>query len=96
MRRRVAVLTLALLALALVSVQTAGLGVSGYGIPWWTVDGGGETWSRGGGYRLGATIGQPDANVLEGGAYTLAGGFWSGGRTVEVEHRIYLPLLLRG
>jgi hypothetical protein len=66
-----------------------------YMLTWWTVDGGGHTFSRGGGYTLGGTIGQPDANVLRGGGLTLAGGFWGGGETVTVDHRIYLPLILR-
>jgi hypothetical protein len=63
-----------------------------YDLTWSTVDGGGEMYSAGGAYTLGGTVGQPDAGVLEGGAYTLAGGFWGGASTV---HRLYLPLLLR-
>jgi len=57
-----------------VSAQTGG----GYDLTWNTVDGGGYTWSEGGGYSLGGTVGQPDAGVLSGGEYTLAGGFWGG------------------
>jgi hypothetical protein len=67
-----------------------------YDLTWWTVDGGGYTFSRGGEYTLGGTIGQPEANVLRGGGLTLAGGFWGGGETVTVDLRIYLPLVLRG
>jgi hypothetical protein len=67
---------------------------SGYDLSWWTVDGGGGTWSSGGGYRLGATIGQPDAGDLSGGACNLCGGYWCGLETVL--HRVYLPLVLRG
>jgi hypothetical protein len=63
-----------------------------YDLTWSTVDGGGEMYSAGGAYALGGTVGQPDAGVLEGGAYTLAGGFWGGASAV---HRLYLPLLLR-
>jgi hypothetical protein len=33
--------------------------------------------------------------VLRGGGLTLAGGFWGGGEVVTVDHRIYLPLVLR-
>jgi len=66
-----------------------------YGIPWWTIDGGGETFSTGGDYSMGGTIGQPDARVLEGGEYVLAGGFWPGGEAVVVEQRVYLPLVLK-
>jgi hypothetical protein len=65
------------------------------GLNWWTVDGGGATFSRGGAYALGGTIGQPDAGVLRGGGYTLAGGFWGEGEVAAGDHRIYLPLVLR-
>lgn len=65
----------------------------GYDLSWNTVDSGGYTWSEGGGYALGGTIGQPDSGVvLTGGDYTLAGGFWGG---VAAWYRLYLPLLLR-
>jgi hypothetical protein len=46
---------------------------------WNTIDGGGATFSTGGGFELGGTIGQPDAGpvpVMSGGSYTLEGGFW--------------------
>jgi hypothetical protein len=64
-------------------------------LTWWTVDGGGWTFSRGDGYTLGGTIGQPDAGLLRGGGYTLSGGFWGGGETPTAHHRIYLPLVIR-
>jgi hypothetical protein len=47
-----------------------------YAIDWFTIDGGGGT-STGGVYAVSGTIGQPDAGVLSGGGYSLAGGFWS-------------------
>ena len=50
----------------------------GYDLSWWTVDGGGVTFSTGGGYTLASTCGQADAGDLSGGPYTLAGGFWRG------------------
>ena len=65
-------------------------------LPWWSVDGGGQTFSEGGGYRLGGTVGQPDAGVLSGGAFTLGGGFWRGGAVAAADYRVYLPLVLRG
>jgi uncharacterized repeat protein (TIGR01451 family) len=49
-----------------------------YAIPWWTVDGGGTMTASGGTYSLSGTAGQPDAGVLSGGAYSVAGGFWGG------------------
>jgi hypothetical protein len=49
----------------------------GYDLSWSTVDGGGQTWSTGGVYSLGGTIGQPDAGSEHGGGnYELQGGFW--------------------
>jgi hypothetical protein len=65
---------------------------TGYDLSWWTVDGGGATFSGDGGYALGGTIGQPDAAVWGGNGTALAGGFW-GGMLVEV--RVYLPLVVR-
>jgi hypothetical protein len=67
----------------------------GYDLSWYTIDGGGHTWSTGGTYTLGGTVGQPDAGNLAGGTYTLGGGFWQGGPPAEVVHRVYLPLILR-
>jgi hypothetical protein len=46
-----------------------------YSIDWFTIDGGGGT-SSGGVYAVSGTIGQPDAGVMSGGAYSLVGGFW--------------------
>jgi hypothetical protein len=93
MKRNATILTLVLVsALSLwVSVASA---QGGYDLSWWTVDGGGTTFSTGGGYSLGGTIGQPDAGVLmNGDSYTLIGGFWAGGATVR---GIYLPIVLKG
>ena len=48
-------------------------------LTWYTADGGGATFSTGGGYQLGGSIGQPDASVaMSGGTITLVGGFWPG------------------
>ena len=65
---------------------------SGYEITWWTVDGGGNTPLDSGGYALGATAGQPDAQAAAAGGYALSGGFWTG----AARYRIYLPLLVLG
>ncbi len=96
--------TLVLIGAALLALAV----VAGYGLPaaaqqpeqtytldWWTVDGGGATFSTGGGYSLGGTAGQPDAGVLQGGGYTLGGGFWRGGVLAAVYY-IYLPVIVRG
>jgi hypothetical protein len=78
MRRKWVIWTL-LLAALLLPVAALTLAQGGYSLRWWTVDGGGQTWSSGGGYRLGGTVGQPDAGILSGGGYVLGGGFWRGG-----------------
>ncbi len=65
----------------------------GYALTRWTVDGGGYTFSSGGGYTLGGTTGQPDAGLLSGGSYTLGGGFWPGREATQ--YNLYLPAVLR-
>jgi hypothetical protein len=74
-----------------VSAQSGG----GYDLSWSTIDGGGGTFSTGGVYALGGTVGQPDAGQLTGGVYTLGGGFWGGGAVAAPENLIYLPLVVR-
>ncbi|MCX6927648.1 MAG: carboxypeptidase regulatory-like domain-containing protein, partial [Verrucomicrobia bacterium] len=44
-------------------------------ISWVTVDGGGGA-SAGGGLSVSGTIGQPDAGLMAGGGFRLAGGYW--------------------
>jgi hypothetical protein len=96
MNRGEAVALFAVLLCGLLLVRVAlAHGSASYELSWWSVDAGGATFSSGGGYTLGGTAGQPDANVLHGGAYTLAGGFWGGGETIGEAHEIYLPLVLR-
>jgi hypothetical protein len=65
-----------------------------YDLSWWTVDGGGYTFSTGDGYSLGGTAGQPDAGALAGNGYVVAGGFWRGA-VVQSRYVIYLPLCPR-
>jgi hypothetical protein len=60
------------------------------------VDGGGATFSSGGGYTLSGTVGQPDAGLLVGGELTLGGGFWGGGVLAAMAYDLYLPLAGRG
>ena len=78
MKRLYLLITIALLATvgaALVIAQSAG-GGSDYDLTWHTIDGGGGT-SSGGSYAISGTIGQPDAGVMTGGDYELAGGYWA-------------------
>ncbi len=84
-------------ALALLLIFAGGVPAQsggGYDLTWSTVDGGGWTFSRGGDYSLGGTVGQADAGLVQGVEYSLAGGFW--GSALTAVHRLYLPLLLRG
>lgn len=103
MNRRISLLGLLALALLLGALLLPGAGAGaqspeqGYTLSWWTVDGGGATFSTGGGYALGGTAGQPDPGVLSDGSYTLGGGFWGGGvPTSGLRYGIFLPVVLRG
>lgn len=80
----------------LLSVGLVAVAQGGYELSWWTTDGGGSTFSTGGSYELGGTIGQPDAGVLKGAGYTLLGGFWRGGVVSANYYWVYLPVVLRG
>jgi hypothetical protein len=52
-----------------------------FDLSWYTIDGGGETFSTGGDFEFGGTIGQPDASltIMTGGDFELSGGFWAVG-----------------
>ncbi len=70
---------------------------SGYDLSWWTVDNGGVAFSTSGDYRLGGTIGQPDAGArLSEGAYALAQGFWYAVDVSALEkYPVYLPIVVK-
>ena len=95
MNKKRAVL-LALAALLLLTLPVLAQSGGDYDLSWSTIDGGGYTFSSGGDYSLGGTIGQPDAGLLTGGDYTLGGGFWGGGALAAAQYQVYLPLVLRG
>ena len=82
----------ALLTLLLVLSSALAQADGDYDLSWWTVDGGGQSFNSDGRYSLGSTIGQPDAGILEGGGYTLVGGFWG---AAPVQYLLRLPLALR-
>ena len=89
MKRKLAALAAALiLAIALLAgTRAAGI----LTIDWWSADGGGNR-SSGGAYVLDGTIGQTDAGVLSGGAFTISGGY----RTAALPRSsIHLPLIKR-
>ena len=93
-QKTILILLVTIVLLLPVTVALAQSG-GGYDLSWSSVDGGGYTFSSGGAYTLGGTVGQPDAGLLSGGNYTLGGGFWGGGAAAAMEYEIYLPLVLR-
>jgi hypothetical protein len=92
--KRITVAAGALLALLLLASVALAQEGGPYDLSWSTVDGGGQTFSSGGAYELGGTIGQPDAGCMEGGSYSLCGGFWPGSG-VEPGYPAYIPLVLK-
>jgi len=75
---------------ALLTVVASSAAATGYDLGWWTADGGGGN-SIGGVYTLSGTVGQPDAGLVAGGQYTLAGGFWLASAPHQAS---FLPLIL--
>ena len=94
MKRKRILLTLALLGIVGLAVGQGAVSVAaphnGYEIALYTIDGGGGMSSIGGTYSLGGTIGQADTGALNGGTYTLQGGFWG-----EFVSSLFLPIILR-
>ena len=85
-----AVLTLTLLATASTPLPAAAQS-PGYTLTWSVVAGGGGMNLAGGGYTLGATLGQYEAGSQSQGADNLDGGFW-----VDLfGFRLFLPALFR-
>ena len=87
------------LILRLTSVMLAGLASNAsaqrYAIDWFTIDGGGGT-SAAGVYSVSGTIGQPDAGLMTGGPYGLAGGFWSVVAAVQTPGAPLLSIVRQG
>lgn len=86
--RIILVLVLLLLITLPVLAQSGG----GYDLSWSTADGGGGS-SSGSTFSLTGTAGQPDAGVMSGGDFTLAGGFWGGGAVTITQLQLFLPLI---
>jgi hypothetical protein len=76
-----------LMVLAAASSAPVQSGAPGsFSIDWYTIDGGGGT-STGGPFSLRGTIGQYDASPgpLQGGLFTVFGGFWGGSGPISDE-----------
>lgn len=87
--------------LAALSGSSQAGSIQSYDLSWWTVDGGGSTFVEGGmrsasgALSLSGTAGQPDAGLMEGGAWALESGYLPGGQTFRQPGPLYLPLVLR-
>ena len=75
---RIGIILIGLLAFAAFALPTLAQVGGGFDLTWNTVDGGGATFSTGGTYSLGGTVGQHDAGYASGGVYSLEEGFWGG------------------
>ncbi|MCH8146880.1 MAG: hypothetical protein IH987_02670 [Planctomycetes bacterium] len=70
--------------LVLTITYSAGAGdPPAFDIPWFTIDGGGGM-SQGGPFTVTGTIGQPDAGLMTGGGFAIAGGFWASFTVLQV------------
>jgi hypothetical protein len=65
-------------ALASLAFAASAFAQSGFDLSWRTVDCGGALSLSGGGFSFSTTTGQPDAGVMSGDGFELAGGFWPG------------------
>jgi hypothetical protein len=97
MKRRIIFVTLVIIAFALVALSGNTTPVSAkpadaYTIDWYTIDGGGATFSTGGAFELGGTVGQHDAGAQSGGTFSLASGFWNA-LAETANTYIYLPFI---
>lgn len=68
--------------------------ISDFELQWFSIDNGGTISSSGGSYTLSGTIGQPDAGVLDGGDYTIQGGFWNS-NTARSLLDIFMPVVVK-
>lgn len=76
------VLALAMLVLPVLALAQTG---GSYDLHWNTLSQGGISFAHGGAYRLGGSLGQPDAGRLSAGNYVVNGGFWVGGATAVLD-----------
>ena len=87
---------LMVLLLSLLPVVLKAAAAAGYDLSWWSADSGGGT-SIYRGFTLLGLAGQPDAGLMEGGGYSLAGGWLGGGAAPPLPPTlpVFLPLLVR-
>jgi uncharacterized membrane protein len=92
MKRKWLFLSLALLLALIPFVLASANGI--FDLSWWSVDGGGDR-SGGGAYSLLGVAGQPDAGLLHGGDFSLAGGYLGGAVVLPPTQHLFLPLVIR-
>ena len=90
--KRKFILTLAICSLLAASIPVLAQVSANYDLSWHTIAGGGGK-SASAGHTLMGAVGQPLTGATLSTAHTLCSGFWCSGTT---QHRIYLPLVLRG
>jgi len=88
---------LVVVALLVVAGVALGRFAADQAVEWRVVAGGGGR-SASAGYQVNGTAGQALAGPppMSSSSYRIGSGFWAGVPAVEIEHRIYLPLVLRG
>lgn len=92
LKKHIRILIIVLL-MALILIGGVLAAVQSYEINWWTADGGGGILT-GGNYRLRGTLGQADFGVMEGGEFSLQGGFW-GISASSSGYNVFLPLTVK-
>ncbi len=88
--RRLGLLIAALMIIGLFAASA--WAADSWAIDWWSVDGGGGT-SSGGSWTLAGSVGQPDAGIVQGGAFRLEGGLLAS--TATRSYQVNLPIVLR-
>lgn len=81
--KRLQWMALTTLAASVVVTLAVGAAPTDFEIMRPTIDGGGVMSSSGGELKLSGTLGQPDSGMMEGGGFTLSGGFWFGLPTTD-------------
>lgn len=94
MKHKISIVT-ALLLLLLTTMTVAAQSGGTVDLTWSSIDGGGGV-SSGNGFTLISTIGQGEAGTLQGGPYTLSGGFLAGSSLpLMTNYRVHLPVIVR-
>ena len=94
-RLRTAVVLLGLLLLTGLAIVQANAQTGGtFTLKRWAIANGGATFSTGGNFRLGGTIGQPNAGTSSGGGFTVRSGFWSAASSPQPSQLVLVLAIL--